>query len=236
VTAVPIVSGMRLGYALERITAMHVHGHAWTHLDALCHVFWDGRMYNGRPAELVSAARGAEALPVTVAKQGIVTRGVLLDVAAARGVAWLEPGDTVWPADLEAAERKQRVSVEPGDAVFLRTGYGRFRRERRDDVPADRIVEPGWHAAAMPWLHARDVALIGCDAANDAQPSRYPAIGLPVHVIGLVAMGLWLIDNCDLEAVAETATRLRRWSFQLSVCPLPLNGLTSSPVNPIATF
>jgi len=236
ITAVPIAPGARLGFSTEQITALTVHGYTATHLDALCHIFWDGKMYNDRPAELVSND-GAGALPITVAKSGIVTRGVLLDVCGARGVDWLEPGRGVMPEDLEAAEIRQGVRVEPGDAVLLRTGFGRYRHQSGDRVvtePGSR--QPGWHAGTLPWLRERDVALIGCDTANDVMPAGYRQMALPVHIIGLVAMGLWLVDNCDLEALASTAERLTRWEFQLAVCPLALSGLTSSLVNPIATF
>jgi hypothetical protein len=85
-------------------------------------------------------------------------------------------------------------------------------------------------------LREREVSLVGCDSANDATPSGYSEILLPVHVVGLVAMGLWLMDNCDLEGLSATAARLSRWDFQLAVCPLTLAGLTSSLVNPIGTF
>ena len=238
VTAVPSLAGTKFGYSTEQITALTVHGVASTHLDALCHIFWDGQMYNGRSSDLVSADGGAAQLPITVARDGVITRGVLLDVAAARNVPWLEPGEGVFPDYLEAAESRQGVRVEPGDAVLLRTGFGRYRRET-GWLPGDLesgASQPGWHAASLPWLREREVSLIGCDSANDATPSGYPAILLPVHVVGLVAMGLWLMDNCDLEGLSATAARLSRWDFQLAVCPLTLAGLTSSPVNPIATF
>ena len=227
----------RLGYSTEQITSMTVHGYATTHLDALCHIMWDGKLYNDRPGKLVSDADGAMALAITAARQGVMTRGVLLDVAAARGVDRIEPGEGVFPEDLDAAEHRQSVRVEPGDAVFLRTGFGRFRRETGKVSAAEAgVTQPGWQAASLPWLRERDVALIGCDSANDATPSGYRQLALPVHVIGLVAMGLWLIDNCDLEALAATAARLSRWQFHLAVAPLAFTGLTSSPVNPIATF
>jgi kynurenine formamidase len=235
-TAVPQAPGMRMGYSTEQVTAMTVHGYATTHLDALCHIFWDGQMYNGRPAELVSAA-GASALPITVAKHGIITRGVLLDVAAARNVPWLESGDGVRPEDLEAAEARQDVRVAAGDAVLLRTGFGRYRKETgRTSTAEAGVSQPGWHASSLPWLRERDVSVIGCDSANDVTPSGYRAMPLPVHIIGLVSMGLWLVDNCDLEELASTAARLSRWDFHLAICPLALSGMTSSPVNPIATF
>ena len=235
-TAVPIAPGTRMGFALEQITALSVHGYVMTHLDALSHIFWDGRMYNGRSADVL-AQGGANALPISVARHGVITRGVLLDVAAAQGVDWLEPGRGVFPDDLEAAEARQGVRVEPGDAVLLRTGFTRYRRTMGSSPPAEiGAVHPGWHAATLPWLRARDVAIIGCDSATDVMPSGYREVVMPVHTVGIVAMGLWLIDNCDLEELAAAAAARGRWEFHLSICPLVLAGLTSSPVNPIATF
>jgi kynurenine formamidase len=235
VTAVPKVEGLRFGYSTEQITAMTVHSGTWTHLDALCHISWDGLMYNGHSAALVSEAAGAQALPITVAQHGIVTRGVLLDVAASRGVPWLGPGEGVLPDDLEAAESRQGVRVASGDAVMLRTGFGRYRRET-GALAGPLVSQPGWQAAALPWLRDRDVAVIACDSGNDVTPSGYSVMPIPVHIIGLVAIGLWLIDNCDLEELTATAARLSRWEFHLAVCPLVVSGLTCSPVNPIATF
>ncbi|MBV9410393.1 MAG: cyclase family protein, partial [Acidimicrobiia bacterium] len=200
-------------------------------------IFWDGHMYNGRPTDLVSEETGAQQLAITDAGGGILTRGVLLDVARARGVPWLEPGEGAYPEDLEAAEAAQGVRVEPGDGVLLRTGYGRWRHETGKVSPMEEgITQPGWQAACLPWLRERGASFIGADTANDVSPSGYSQIALPVHVIGLVAMGLWLMDNCDLEDLAATAERLSRWQFLLSVNPLRLSGLTGSAVNPIATF
>ena len=167
----------------------------------------------------------------------MVTRGVLLDVAAARGVDWMEAGDAVFPEDLEAAEARQGVRVEPADAVLLRTGYGRFRHETGHAwTDTSGMTQAGWHASCMPWLHERSVSYIGCDTAQDAEPTGYDGIFMPVHTIGLVAMGLWLLDNCDLEACADTAERLGQWDFQLAVAPLRFAGTSGSPVNPIALF
>ncbi|MBV8980244.1 MAG: cyclase family protein [Acidimicrobiia bacterium] len=239
VTAVDLSreSKARIGWSLEHITGLVFHGYATTHLDALCHIFWDGKMYNGRPTDLVSEEAGAQQLAITDAGGGMLTRGVLLDVARVREVPWLEPGEGAYPADLEAAEAAQGVRVEPGDAVLLRTGYGRWRHETGKVSPMEQgITQPGWQAACLPWLHERGASFIGCDTANDVSPSGYGTIALPVHVIGLVAMGLWLVDNWDLEELARTCERLSRWHFLLSVNPLRLTGLTGSAVNPIATF
>jgi len=213
------------------------HGGSYTHVDSLSHIFWDGKMYNGRPAELVDPEEGARWGAVTAAADGMVTRGVLLDIPSLRGVGWLEPGDAVFPEDLEEAEQRQGVRVEPGDAVFLRTGYGAYRHETGHAwVDTSHMTQAGWHASCMPWLHEREVAYIGADTAQDAEPTGYENIFMPVHTVGIVAMGLWLVDNCDLEACASTAERLQQWDFQLSVCPVRFAGTSGGPVNPIATF
>ena len=210
------------------------HGVNITHLDALSHVFWDRKSYNGKPAELVNAIFGATNLAVTALRDGIVTRGLLIDVYALRGVDWLEPGEPVFPEELEAAEKLANVRVSSGDALLLRTGYAR-RKRKRGPVPLNN-GQAGWHAACLPWLHERDVAAIGCDTAQDAVPSGYTHLALPVHSIGMVAMGLYLLDACDLEALAATCSRLRRWEFCFTVAPLRIEGGTGSPVNPLATF
>jgi kynurenine formamidase len=215
------------------------HGNHVTHLDALSHMFFDGKMYNGYSARQVTATDGAVRLPVTGIANGVMTRGVLLDIPRLRGVEWLEAGDGVFPDEIEAAERAQGVEIGVGDVVFLRTGYGAYRSA---DVAAEHCAVsrygcPGWHAACLPWFHERGVAMLGADVAQDPQPSGYERpVLLPIHAVGIVAMGLWLIDNADLEQVAATSARLGRWEFLFTLAPLRYSGATGSPVNPIATF
>jgi kynurenine formamidase len=229
---VPFHADRRWGFSSERL-GFTFHGNTVTHLDSPCHIFWDGTMYNGRPHSLVDAATGSAWAAVTAAANGIITRGVLLDIARARDVPWLEPGQGVFPGDLEEAERRQGVRVRSGDAVLLRTGYGRVRHEAGK---ASGFTQAGWHASCLPWLHDRDVALIGADTPQDVQPSGYDDVLMPVHAVSLVAMGLWLLDNCDLEACAATAAELGQWDFHLAVTPVRFAGTSGSPVNPIATF
>ena len=156
-------------------------------------------------------------------------------MAAAQDRPWLDPGEGVYPEHLEAAEARQNVRVEPGDAVLLRTGYGRKKGEvGREQLPAAGY--PGWHAASLPWLHERGAAVIGADTAQDAMPSGYTEMNQPVHIVSLTAMGLHLIDNCNLEQLAETCERLGRWEFQFVLSPLRVSGGTGSPANPLAIF
>ena len=212
------------------------HGLHVTHLDALCHQIWDKKLYNGVPASEVSAVSGANRLAVTAARQGIVTRGILLDVARSRGVDWLEPGVGVSPDDLNRAAAECGVEPSSGDAVLLRTGYGARRRTRgREDLRT--VGMPGWGASCLPWLRERDIAVIGADTAQDVRPNPHPAFFPgPVHRVGIVAMGLWLVDNCDLEELADACAQHGRWEFQFVLAPLPIEGGTGSPANPLAVF
>jgi len=230
---VPGVDMSRAAGAIEYFGCVF-HGINITHIDALSHVFWDRKSYNGKPAELVNAMFGATNLAVTGLRDGILTRGVLIDVPALRGVDWLEPGDPVFPEDLEAAEKLEGVRVSTGDVLLLRTGYARQKRERGPVPPQNG--QAGWHAACLPWLHERGVAAIGCDTAQDVVPSGYSQVALPIHSVGIVAMGLCLLDACDLEALAATCATLHRWEFCFTVAPLRIEGGTGSPVNPLASF
>ncbi|HEY7040508.1 MAG TPA: cyclase family protein [Methylomirabilota bacterium] len=214
---------------------MVFHGYTITHVDAPSHYFWDGTLYNGRSCNAVTSREGATVNSVEVLRDGVVSRGVLLDVARTRGVRWLEAGVGVMPEDLEAAEQAAGVRVESGDILLVRTGYYGRRMEEGPVHPL-KAGNPALHAACCPWLRERGVAMIGTDTHNDVTPLPYPAMGNAFHVVCLVAMGLWLIDNANLEDLAQTAARLNRWEFLLTVAPLRLHNVTGSPVNPIAVF
>jgi kynurenine formamidase len=209
------------------------HGYASTHLDSLCHMQYDGRMYNGFPDSEISA-RGAGKLAVTNFSNGLFTRGVLIDIAELRGVPYLEPGTAVFPEEFDAWERKTGVKVTSGDAVFVRTGRAVRRAAKGPWDP--REISAGLHAACAPWLRARDAAMLGSDTANDVKPSGVDGVFNPIHQLTLVAMGMVLLDNCELEKLAEHARTRRRWDFLVTAAPLVVPGGTGSPLNPIATF
>jgi kynurenine formamidase len=213
---------------------MVFHGYTITHVDTPAHYFWNGRLYNGRSCNLITSREGAQVEAVDLLRDGVVSRGVLLDVAAVKG-RWLAAGEGVVPEDLEAAEKAQGVRVEPGDILLVRTGYYARRRAEGPRSPL-RDGSPAVHVAALPWIRERSVAMLGTDTHNDVSPLPYPNIGNALHVVSLVAMGMWLIDNGNLEELAQTCARYRRWQFMLTVAPLVLERVTGSPVNPIVMF
>jgi kynurenine formamidase len=219
-----------LSFALDRI-GMNIHGNADTHIDALSHVIYDGKLYNNRPADTVSDTGAAE-LSIAAAADGIVGRGVLLDVPRARGVPWLEPGDHVTADDLAAAGQDQHVQVGQGDLVFIRVGH-RLRRFQLGPWDA-ADARAGLHPTVMGYLADRKIALLGSDGNNDTAPSAVPGIDFPVHVLAIAALGVPLIDYLDLEVLAPVCAEFRQWSFLCVVAPLRLALATGSPVNPIA--
>jgi kynurenine formamidase len=213
--------------------ALAPHGFATSHIDALCHIFYEGKLFNGYDTGTVTA-HGATRLGIHHLQDGIVTRGVLLDIPAVRGVEALEPGEAIFPEDLEAAEERAGLRVRPGDALLVRTGRWVWRATHGPWNIAAQAA--GLDAACLPWLRERDVATLGSDAVSDVMPSRVEGVGMPIHEIAIVALGLHLMDNLDLDALAAACADEGRWGFLFVVAPLVLRRGTASPVNPIAVF
>jgi kynurenine formamidase len=179
-------------------------------------------------------AHGATRLGIHHLHAGIVTRGVLLDIPAVRGVDALEPGEPDFPEDLEAAEERAGLRVRPGDALLVRTGRWRWRAAHG---PWDfGALAAGLDASCLAWLRERDVATLGSDGVSDVLPSRVEGVTMPVHTVVIVAMGVHLMDNLDLDALAGACAEEGRSEFLLTVAPLVLRRGTASPVNPIAVF
>jgi kynurenine formamidase len=219
-----------LTFARDRL-AMNVHGNADSHIDALCHVIYQARLYNGVPASTVTAAGAAE-LSIELASDGIVGRGVLLDIPRRRGVPWLEPGDHVTADDLARAEEAQRVRVGQGDLLFVRVAN---RRRRTALGPWDSAARrAGLHPTAMEFVADRKVAALGSDSNNDTSPSAAEGVDFPVHVLALNAMGLHLLDWLQFDDLVPLCEEAGRWSFCCVIAPLRLVRGTGSPVNPIA--
>ncbi len=211
--------------------ALDVHGLTTTHVDALSHMFVRGEMFGGRPASEVRSD-GARSNTILSMADGVVGRGVLLDVARARRRDYYGAGDIVTVADLEAAEEAEGVRVRSGDVLLVAWG-----REARRAATQGFDGFSGLHADCLPWLHEREVAVLGSDGISDPMPFvGTPEWPFPVHQIGIVAMGLHLIDNMALSRLGERCAALERWAFLFAMTPLRLPKGTGCPVNPVAVL
>lgn len=214
--------------------AIGPHGMATTHLDALCHIFVEGKMYNGFDMREVRSD-GAERNSIMAAQDGVVSRGVLLDIPRLRGVEWLEPRERIGVDELAAAEEQQGVRVEEGDVLLVSTGRD-ARREAKGSWAPRGDGMAGLDASCIPWLHERGVAVLGSDGVSDAIPSGVDGWPMPFHQIVIVSMGVHLIDNMQLGRLMAACAERERWEFLFAIAPLRLERGTASPINPLAIF
>jgi kynurenine formamidase len=205
-----------------------------TQWDALSHIVFDGHIYNGYDATDVGS-KGAIRNDIAQARDRIVGRGVLLDLPRSTGRPWLEPGEPIHAADLEACARAQDVKVGRGDIVLIRTGQ--MAQVRADGAwgayaggPA-----PGLALDAAPWILDRELAAIATDTwGAEVLPNETPDVFQPLHIILIVHMGLLVGEIFDLETLADDCAADGRYEFLFSAPPLPITGGVGSPVNPLA--
>ena len=216
---------------------VHFHGVVYSHLDGLCHVFYKDQIFNGIDFREVVTNDGCSKMDTTAMKDGLVTRAVLVDMPRLKGVDYLPAGTKVYQEDVEAWEEYAGVTIGSGDALLLRTGRWAHRdAEGPSETRSGERGMAGWDATVMPFLAERDIALLGADAVHEA-PDNVPGLGFnPIHRYAIVARGMNLLDNLNLDDVAEVAAELNRWEFMIVVAPLRVPGGTGSPVNPIAIF
>jgi kynurenine formamidase len=210
------------------------HGFTVTHVDALCHVGWDGELYNGRPFRDSLTAAGATWCPIDpIFERGITTRGVLLDVAAGRKEGFVTVGHPVTPKELDAVAARAGVRIEPGDVVVVRSGDEGFRKANPDWV--QRVSpHPGLHLSCLEWFREKDIAAISWDMM-DERPSGYPGFGMSAH-LAIPFLGLALVDNTNPERLAVACREEGRYEFLFSAQPIRLAGATGAPAHPIAMF
>ncbi|MER7573932.1 cyclase family protein [Streptomyces sp. NPDC126514] len=207
---------------------------AGTHWDALPHVSHSGRLYNGRPAGTVTAHGGAGFAGMATARH-IVSRGVLLDVARARGVERLDGAHAVTPEDLEAAEELAGTRVRAGDIVLVRTGQmGLYLSGDRHGYAHP---SPGLSIRTPEWFHARDVAAVANDTLTfEIFPPEIEDLWLAVHALHLVEMGMPQGQNWNLEKLSTACGQEKRYAFLLAATPEPFVGATGAPVAPVAVL
>jgi kynurenine formamidase len=229
----PFEHTMNPGFFMDTYKVSY-HGYAHSHIDALCHILYKEQTYNGYPRAQVNTETGCTKLGIDNLKNGVITRGILIDIPRLKNVPYLEPGTPIYIEDIEAWEKKAGVTVSSGDAVLVRTG----RWARREKLGPWNVAQSaaGVHASVAPWFKARGVAFAGSDAALDVTPSLVEGNNLPVHTLFINAMGINLLDNQDLEAVSAMAAKLNRWEFMLTIAPVPVTGGTGFPLNALATF
>lgn len=199
------------GFFWERYE-IEYHGGDVTHLDALCHVSYNGKVYNGRDfTDVASTEEGCTAMGSVNMKGGLVTRGVFVDL----------PGTAVKRADIEAWEAETGITISAGDALFLRTGR-------------DIGQMGGYHPSLIPFLKERDVALLGADVPQEG--GQVEGVSIPIHFFALVGLGVHLFDNLGLEELSQTANELSRWEFLFMAAPHGVPNGAGTAINPLAVF
>ena len=228
--------GLRFGLDF---LGMACHGDCHTHVDALNHISYHGLTYNGKVATDVLTTKGGTSLGIDViaGHGGVVGRGVLLDIPRFRGVKWLEPGEAVTRAELEACEQAEGVHVGEGDIFVYRTGHHRRRLELGAwDNGTTGEGKAGLHVDTVPWMHERGVAAFLPDGDGEAIPSCVDGMTYPLHPLQIVAMGMLTADSLQFEDLARACEEEGRFEFMVVGLPLRLPGGTGSPWNPIAIF
>lgn len=214
--------------------AVHMPLQCGTQWDALSHVFYDGRMYNDRDIRLVTS-RGAKKNSIDRIADGVVARGVLLDLPRHRGIPWLENGTPIYPDELDACAEAQGVAIERGDALLVRTGMLTRCLEKPSWEGFCGGAAPGLSVHCARWLFEREVAAVATDTWGvEVIPNETEDCFQPLHMIALRNTGLLLGEIFHLDALAEACAEDGRYAFCFVAPPLPITGAVGSPVNPLA--
>jgi len=209
------------------------HGFTVSHMDGLAHLAQDGKLYNDYDASNITP-QGFEELGIEAFGDGIISKGVLIDIPLLYGKEYLDAGTKITIMDILKFEEKYNVKIEKGDVVLVRTGRW-SEKSIKGDLDYSK-VSAGLDYKIASLLYERQVSVLGSDGTNDAQPSGIPEEGSPVHKLALVSMGMPLLDNLNLELISKEAKKQKKWEFFISIQPLRFKGGTGSPVNAIAIF
>jgi kynurenine formamidase len=218
-------------YADDSVTMPLQCGTQW---DALAHVFYDGKMYNDRDMKLVTS-RGAMANSIDRVKDGVVGRGVLIDLPRFLKVQWLDDGTRILPQDLDACAEAFGVTVESGDIVLVRTGMMARCLEKKSWAGYCGGPAPGLSVHCAHWLYEREVAAVATDTWGvEVIPNETPDCFQPLHMIALRNTGLLFGEIFQLEDLAAACAEDGNYAFLFVAPPLPITGAVGSPINPLA--
>ena len=207
---------------------------AGTQWDALAHVYYDGQLYNGYPASSVTSAGASKNSIDKIDKKGVVSRGVLLDVAHHRGVPHLPPSTPIYPEDLDATAQAEGITIESGDIVLVRTGWWQVFLDSHEGE-SWAMGSPGLSWKCAEWLWRNQVAAVACDnVAVEVLPPEIEGVALAFHLLVIRDMGMILGEMWDMEALSRDCADDGVYEFQLVAPPLRVTGAVGTPLNPLA--
>ena len=209
------------------------HGSAHSHIDSLNHIIYRGKSYNGFSEDETHPERAGK-LGIHNMADGIVSRGVLVDVPWLRGVDFLDRSEAITVADLDAWEARTGITIGKGDVLLIRTG--RWALDRKHGAINLGKGATGVHVSVVKWLKQRDVAVLGSDAGNDVIPSGVEGENIPVHLLTIVGLGMPLFDNLHLDALSSEVLKHQKREFLFVASPMRVEGGTGAPINPLAVF
>jgi kynurenine formamidase len=205
-----------------------------TQWDALSHIYFDGKMYNDRGPEWVNSG-GARANAIDKVKDKIVSRGVLLDIPRYKGKAWLEPGEAIYPADLDGAAARAQVSIGGGDIILIRTGQLAQVKANGSWGNYAGGPAPGLSLTVAEWLAQHEIAGYATDTwGTEVIPNETPDVFQPLHCVAIVNMGMLVGEIFNLEELAADCAADGVYEFLFVAPPLPITGAVGSPINPQA--
>ena len=231
-----VKSGLGEPQFVSDYVACEFHGDCHTHIDALCHIAYKGKLYNGKSTSNVTSA-GPKIMDITAYASGIIGRGVLLDIPRLHDVKWLEPGEAVTRDELEETEKAENVRLSEGDIFLFRTGHHRRRIELGSwNNGYDGEGKAGLDPEAILMLHERKVAAFLPDGDGETVPSGVEGVAYPIHALQIGAMGMACSDSLQFEELVKVCEEEQRWEFMVVAAPLRMPGGTGSLFNPIAIF
>ena len=205
-----------------------------TQWDSLAHIMYEGKMYNGYDAQMVTST-GAKKNGIETMRNKIVTRGVLLDIPRYKGKPWLELGEAIYPQDLDGAVSKQKVSIDQGDIVLVRTGQIAQVRSEGKWGQYSGGPAPGLSLTTAPWLCEKQIAGYAMDTwGTEVIPNETEDVFQPLHIVLIVHAGMLVGEIFDLEELAEDCAKDGVYEFMFVAPPLPITGAVGSPINPQA--